>query len=351
LKRLLAALAVLALAGLARGEDTAPPKGYEPVPPALLKGRALVFEAGNCSVEAPPGFEWVASAGLAAAHPEVHMFLCHDAEQVYTLQVYDQGVAKLDAASMAEFLNGAKGSMEQQAYTFLDTRSNEAAVPIPGSSFRFVARMRHQAGSAPEAKAGSEVNWIGYATCAGKMYVLSVMQAEAADRPEFNQLVRSFKLLHEPPPPPGRGSLGAYVIMGLVVSSLVAAIGRRQQRRAEVREKDAILASRGAEDAVGDGDDEDDDTDAFTPRPIAKKGAPSPPKRARPREEERPRERAKKPEARPAPAKEPTRGGREGAEPPPRGPDRDSRRKKRAEDREGRDEKADRPRKNDRPFG
>src|SRR4051794_37671803 len=104
----------------ARAEEPGAIAGTEPVALELLKGRSLVLEQGNCAVDAPGGFEWLASPGMTEKHPEVRMFLCRDSQQsqIFMLQVYDRNFAALDAKGMEEFLNGAQGSMEQQGWKF-----------------------------------------------------------------------------------------------------------------------------------------------------------------------------------------------------------------------------------------
>jgi hypothetical protein len=329
MKRLLAVALFLAFTGLAHGEEPALPQGTEPIAPELLKGRTLVLENGNCSVEAPHGFEWLASPGMTEKHPEVHMFLCRDPEQsrIFMLQVYDKGFSVLDAKGMDDFLSGARGSMEQQDWKFLETQKKEAAIPLPESSYHFSVKLLR-------GKDHQEIFWVGYVATAQKMYCLSAMQLEAGDRPEFNQFVRSFKLLHAPPSPGVVLPLIPYALLSMSVGFFVVFLARRRQKAAESdaeKELEEILASE------GDVEDDDDETDAFKPKPIVP---------AKPKVKAREKARAAKPVEEPPakPAKEPRRD-RERTR-----PDEDSRGRKRPEGR-ARDEESDRKRKNDRPFG
>lgn len=302
------AASLLVLAQPLRAEDPPPPPGTEAVAPELLHGRTLYLEKANCSVDAPPGYEWLASPGMTEKHPEVRMFLCRDPREnrIFMVQVYDKGFASLDEKGMDEFIQGARGSMEQQGWKFLETKKSPAALPIEQSSFSFQVKLLR--------KDGQEIHWVGYVGTAQKMYCVSAMQLEPGERPEFHAFVKSFKLLH---PVSKLGSwigLLPYVLLSLVVGSAVVFISQRQAAKA--------AAAKPAAAAAADEDDESDETDAFKPKPIVpSKGAKT--RRDVPRD--LPREIPAKPAAS-KPAAKPVRPAKP-------------------------DEKSDRPRKNERPFG
>lgn len=249
---LLSAL-LLVLPLRARAEDPNALAGTEAVAPELLRGRSLVLERGNCSVDAPPGFQWLASPGMTEKHPEVRMFLCRDAKQsnIFMLQVYDKTFAPLDTKGMDDFLTGAQGSMEQQGWKFQGRDFKPSLVPIDGSSFRFSVKLLR--------KDGQTLYWVGYVATAQRMYCLSSMQLEPGERAEFNAFAKSFKLLA--PVSSSRGLLHflPYVLLSLVVGSVVVFIQTKREQKA----KGEAVAKASAGD-----DDDDDVTDAFKPQPI-----------------------------------------------------------------------------------
>lgn len=345
----LSLLLLLVVPVAARAEDPAQPAGTEPVAAELLKGRSLVLEQGNCSVDAPGGFEWLASPGMTEKHPEVRMFLCRDGKQsqIFMLQVYDKVFATLDAKGMDEFLTGAQGSMEQQGWKFQKKDWKPAKIPLEGSSYRFTVQLLR--------KDGQTLYWIGYVSTAQRMYCLSSMQLEDGERPEFNSFVKSFKLL-KPVSSPGRvGSLLPYIALSFIVGSVVVFVNSKRQKKDEAAEK---AKGGGGGGPASEEDDEDDVTDAFKVQPIIPSGKGKTRRDVEPPAKEKTKTRT---------ASKPTKPETRRDERPAKPRAEDDRRERRDErsDRgrdeksdRGRDEKSDRGRerprrddKNERPFG
>ncbi len=318
MRGLVVLLAICFPASLACAQEDPTGQVRHPVSPDLLRGHTLYLESGNCSIDAPTGFDWQASPEMSEKHPEVEMFLCKDPREsrIFMVQVYSQGFATLDEKGMDDFLQGAKGSMEKQGWKFLQTSKERAAFPIEESSFRFSVKLLR-------VKDNVEIYWVGYVATARHMYCLSSMQLESGERAEFHSFVRSFKLLKPISLFWTVGPYVPYLLLSMFVGTVVVFITNRKAK--DVGEKPAAVAEADP--------DESDETDAFKPKPIV-------PSKEKSRKEEKARTAG------------PTRRDVERPVKPSKGtskakPDEDSEKKTRPRH----DERPDRPRKEDRPFG
>jgi hypothetical protein len=207
--RLLAALvAIVALAGLSRGEE---PQGT-PVPASQLRGRTLVLEAQNCTIDAPgASWDWVA---MPSSEPNL-VFQCRPPGQgeVYVFQVWTVGSDKLDEKVLAEFNDTAAKEREKTGDKVSAKVAAPSSLPLGGSSYRFSVKLVHPNGA---------IEYLhGYLAGAGKLYVFAALTRDDKDSELFKGFVTSFRLLR----PVSSFGAGKGIALGLLcmIAGLVAA--------------------------------------------------------------------------------------------------------------------------------
>ncbi len=171
-----------------RGQESSP----EPVPSAMLRDGELVVESQNFAVRTPVGdWPWFLmkrqQGGLS-----LDVYICEEAASGAQFHVACMDVQRiLDADCIRGFEDGVKESLAAGGMKLVSMEITESAVPVPHS------RRGQWRALLPD---GQSLCGYAYLVASERLLDFSHVTTEAIEPPEFTQFVKTFRILHAPPP-------------------------------------------------------------------------------------------------------------------------------------------------------